>query len=529
MKMYRILSVFFMLIFVCSLSIGQDITDINRGKKIKKPKIEKPKPKTEKRSQTVNNTKKKHKRTTTKETIFSISSNSAQFGSNGGRKTFYIDSNKSWEISALPAHWGHLSRSNNELTLTVDANSSATDRVDYFLLKSGNKTLRVDVRQSGETIFSISSNKVNFERNGGVKTFSVSSNTSWQIKTNPASWGHLSREGNILTLKVDPNSLSSNRTDYFVLSSGNKTIRVDISQSGETTLSLSTQKLNFGSTGGSQTITVTTNGVWEIALSTASWGHLERNGNQLSVKIDVNNSSLSRSDYFKIKAGDKTLQVNISQDGRNSYTSTYPSRRYRRPFNSSCDSYWGGFSVGYIQKQWTIDADGYKEKMGMFDDDKYLQGIQAGIRIDPQFGYGFGMNSGLFYEYCWAKSKNQYDDYGKYRYSYNEHGLYAPLDFKYSMNFSEWFQLSLYAGVGFNYVISGKIKTKDDYGERSRDYYSQDDKTRFNMMFEYGAAIRIKAIQIDFSMSQGLNDWSDDSDYKIKQGRPMMISATWCF
>ena len=532
MEKLRILFVMFFALFVYSVSIGQPMTDIDRTKKKKKAKTEQrvttPNPSTSTTKKKVSKTGRK------KEVIFTISSNYAQFGATGGTKEFQVSSSGSWSISTGTASWGTLTRSGNSLTLRVASNSSSTARNDYFILSSGKKTLRVDISQSGETKFSISSTNATFDTNGGTKSFTVSSNNSWQIKTNTKSWGHLSRDGNVLTLRVDANPLTSERTDYFDLSSGNKTIRVNVSQSGETSLSLSTQNLNYSSSGGTQTINVTTNGTWDISVSTASWRHLEKRGDQLLVRVDDNYSSSSRTDYFSIRAGNKTVQVNITQSGRYSssnYTSSssYASSRYRRPFNSSQDDYWGGLSVGYIQKQWSYEVGGYKERGGVFENDKYLQGVQAGIRVDPQFGYGFGMNSGIFYEYCWAKSKNQYDDYGKYHYTYNEHGLYAPVDLKYTMNFSEWFQLSFYGGVGFNYVIAGNIKLNDDYGDESTDFFDGDNTSRFNMMLEYGAAVRIRAFQIDFSMSQGLNDWSDESGCKIKQGRPMTISATLCF
>lgn len=167
----------------------------------------------------------------------------------------------------------------------------------------------------------------------------------------------------------------------------------------------------------------------------------------------------------------------------------------------------------------------------MFDDDKYMQGIQAGFRIDPQFGAGFGINSGLFYEYCWAKSNDTYDSYGTFHTTYEEHGLYLPAHLKFTMNFSKWFQLSLYGGPGFYYALSGQAYLRND-GETyaSEDVFSDEDNwSKFNMMLEYGISVRINALQIDVTQSQGLNNWSDTDGIMIKQGRPLSISATICF
>ena len=210
--------------------------------------------------------------------------------------------------------------------------------------------------------------------------------------------------------------------------------------------------------------------------------------------------------------------------------SSYYKKRHR-PFNKKWDSYVGGFTIGYIQKQWTYEDDGEKEKGGLFEDDDFYNGIQTGFRVDPQFGAGFGINSGLFYEYCWGKSDEQHDKYGSFHYTYEEHGLYAPIHLKFTMNFSRWFQLSFYAGVGFNYVFSGKLYLRDD-GETydSMDVFDDDeDWKRWNSMLEYGASIRIARVQLDFSMSKGLKDWTKDEDYKTTQGRPLNLSMTICF
>lgn len=424
---------------------------------------------------------------------------------------------------------------------------------------TSNASSRKQGTSSSNSYLYISSTTANFDSKGGSKTFYINSSDSWEISTNTNSWGHLTRNGNQLTLHVDANTKDSSRSDYFILSSGTKTLRVNISQEGGTTLSLSIQDLHFDEDGGSAYVMVTSNTAWNIGTGVQSWGHLQIDNKLESVfvKVDANNSISNRKDFFTIKADDKELKVNITQDGKrkqnrstpsnssisrtsSNYTQTNTYNNYpynsstwsrRGHFNSKMDNYWGGLSVGYIQKQWTYEyTNGETEKMGMFDDDKYLQGVQAGLRIDPQFGAGFGMNSGLFYEYCWAKSNDEYDEYGAYYYTYKEHGLYLPLHLKFTMNYSKWFQLSIYGGGGVNYAISGKAYLKDeDETYDSAEVFSEDDWRRWNFMLEYGASLRINALQFDFTMSKGLNDWSDNNLYKIKQGRPFAVSMTVCF
>lgn len=166
-----------------------------------------------------------------------------------------------------------------------------------------------------ESYFKVTPQTVSFSCDGGTRTFEVSSSKSWSISVNPASWGHLTRNGNTLTLTVDANNVASPRSDYFNISSGSKTLRVDISQSKGASLTVSSDNLSFSSTGGSQSITISASETWNIGTNTASWGHLTKNGNQLSVRVDQNTKTSSRTDWFSVKAGNKEKRINITQSG----------------------------------------------------------------------------------------------------------------------------------------------------------------------------------------------------------------------
>ena len=175
-----------------------------------------------------------------------------------------------------------------------------------------------------DTYLDISASSVSFDADGGFYTFTVSSNSTWNISTDTYDWGHLARSGNQLTLRVDANPSMESRTDYFVLSAGNETARVDISQEGkvETYLNVSPSDLYFTSSGGTQTINVETNSNWIISVDTDNWGHLSKSGNQLILRVDANNSSASRTDYFCIKSNGIERRVNITQEGVSSYSNS---------------------------------------------------------------------------------------------------------------------------------------------------------------------------------------------------------------
>ena len=99
-------------------------------------------------------------------------------------------------------------------------------------------------------------------------------------------------------------------------------VRTGGNYSNSSRLDLSTDSLHFTSSSGSRTITVTTNGTWDISVDAASWAHLSQSGSNLTVRVDQNYSSDSRSDYFKLKSGDKEKRIDIYQSGSSSASSS---------------------------------------------------------------------------------------------------------------------------------------------------------------------------------------------------------------
>lgn len=248
------------------------------------------------------------------ERFLTISPTSASIGAEGGTKNFVVSSSGTWRISSNTTSWIHLTKSGNTLKMRVDENTSSSQRSGSFELESSGKRVVVSIKQTGLTTLSVTSDNLNYNSSGGSKTINVTSNCSWNIGTGLTSWGHLTRNGNVLTIKINPNNSSSTRNDWFSIKAGNKEKRINISQSGKTPLlSVSSDNISFNHSGGTKTITISTNGTWKIGTGTASWGHLSKNGNLLYVKIDRNTTTSSRSDWFTIKAGNKEKRINITQ------------------------------------------------------------------------------------------------------------------------------------------------------------------------------------------------------------------------
>lgn len=255
----------------------------------------------------------------------------------------------------------------------------------------------------------------------------------------------------------------------------------------------------------------------------------------------------SASNYSSSNTGTSYSHTTISQtSGNSSHLSTSGSSYYSSGnyYSSSSDySYhthkfneakvhnFVGLSAGYVQKQWVYDYGEHTENIDIFGEDKFTNGIQCGLRIDPQLGYGFGIGTGLFYEYYFDRSEDMVEDGIDYYLRTTEHSLYLPIHLKYSLNFSKWFQLAFYGGVGLDYGLSGKIHIYQD-GESSESFSMYDDEfdiKRFNTSLEYGASLRINNVQFNYTISKGLIDMSGNDEYKVKQNKPCSVSMSIYF
>lgn len=251
-------------------------------------------------------------------TRLDLSTYSVEFNANGGSRTIEIYTDGECKISTQPESWANATISGNSISLRVNENPG-TKRSDYFVIKSGSYEKRINISQAGKTAthLNVSSDNISCSYSGGTRTITVSTDGEWQISTGTAGWGHTSISGNTITLRIDENTSSSSRTDYFVIKSGSKEKRINISQDGKpaTRLSVSTENVSFGKDGGRRTITVSTNGEWRIGVGTASWAHTSISSNTITLRVDENNSGDERTDYFTVVAGDKEVRIDISQEG----------------------------------------------------------------------------------------------------------------------------------------------------------------------------------------------------------------------
>ncbi len=132
-------------------------------------------------------------------------------------------------------------------------------------------------------------------------------------------------------------------------------------------------------------------------------------------------------------------------------------------------------TVGYIQK-----TTNYYYGLNKIAND----GIQVGVRAEPLFKYGFGLNTGLNLEGYFS------DDSGE-KYAAN-----VPLHLEYRFNFSKMFNLFVYGGAGFNLGSNSSLNAINVYTTS-----------------EYGAGMRINHVQFNVGQSSLLTG-AVNNDFK---------------
>lgn len=181
---------------------------------------------------------------------------------------------------------------------------------------------------------SLSRSSISFGASSNTSSISVTSNRNWNIRSSGANWFSTSVSGNTINVSCSSNSSSSSRASYFdvITSDGAKSVRVSVSQSGasssSTSLSVSRTTLSVSSAATTEYLTVSCNSSWEIQYPSATMYSVTRSGNTLTVKINANTSTESRSDFFNIKTtdGSKSVKVTLNQSGKTNTSSTTPSQ-----------------------------------------------------------------------------------------------------------------------------------------------------------------------------------------------------------
>lgn len=165
-----------------------------------------------------------------------------QFGAKGGEQAMTVTATATWTISKSSGNdWLTIKPESgnggtSQVTLTAVENTLKEVRTATLTIRSGNLTKSVDVSQSAANPeVSLDTNNLEFTSDNGLKTFKITSNTSWTVVSDQT-WCSVSPtsgsgDGSV-TVSVQENTSTTVRTATITIESDAVTKTIAVTQSG---------------------------------------------------------------------------------------------------------------------------------------------------------------------------------------------------------------------------------------------------------------------------------------------------------
>ena len=260
-----------------------------------------------------------------------VSPTSLSFPHDGGQKTFTISGSTSlldWTVSTSESSWITVSPSSGTfsgtVTVTVAPNNSSSERTAIITVKGAHLTQTITVTQEWGTFLTISPTSLSYAQSGGTQTISITSNTSWTVDRGSATWLTISptsgsNDGTI-SVTASANTTTAERTATITVNGDNITQAITVIQEAKAYLTVSTTNINFSSSNGTKTFTISSNTSWIIEDGNKSaWLTISptsgTNNGIISLTATANNTSgEQRAAHLYVRGGGLSLTIVVLQD-----------------------------------------------------------------------------------------------------------------------------------------------------------------------------------------------------------------------
>lgn len=199
-----------------------------------------------------------------------------------------------------------------------------------------------------------------------------------------------------------------------------------------------------------------------------------------------------------------------------------------------------GLSIGYVSKQ--IDNMGAKVPWVGFtwDDKRYSPALRVGLWYAPEFGYGIGLQTGIYYELSYSHYKGDIYDSGYLlvkdaKLSLMEHNLSLPLRIQYRYEIIPDLSIFIYTGPSFDFSVAYDATVTLGNESETISLYSKEMEAgmetsfnRYNILWGIGGGIRWKGLQLSFSGDWGLTYLVKDYS-GTKLNKPFSVSLQYLF
>lgn len=315
------------------------------------------------------------------------------------------------------------------------------------------------LKQEANPSLSVSKSSISFSSSGGTQKITVNCSMTWTLVDQTSSMCTVSRSGNEITITCASNSSSSSRNTYFTVKTTNgvKEQRVSISQSGNTYSSSSSSPSSTASYLNVSPTSITaerTEGIVIVDVKTdasdysvsllPSWCKVKsKNKTWFSLSYTANPNSSSRSDWFKVTAGGKTVKVTITQKAN-----------YSSYSGLSSSSGYGGYS-GSSSSRSSYRSDkafriGFDASMNCFLGGDYnTYSDYDSYDYDTPISFGIGLRARI------GRYDQLFNLIGGVRYVFSKYsGMLVPVLLNMNLPRSKDLGISMYFGGGYEFGFS---------------------------------------------------------------------------
>ena len=229
---------------------------------------------------------------------------------NRGKVT--VSANCTWEMSTSNS-WIAANKSGNSIEISIpsnETNSYRTGTISIVHTGTKNASAKITVRQAPSSI-TASTESLTFNNTAGSVNVTINSEASWTASS-ASSWIEVSPTSDkagtsIMKVSVSPNTSTSDRTGYVILSIGSdQRIQIPVRQKG-IYIEIDKTLLTFEAAGQSQEVTVSSNTSW-VVLDCPSWisvSNTSGNGDATITITASNNASTSP----------RSAKIKVTQEG----------------------------------------------------------------------------------------------------------------------------------------------------------------------------------------------------------------------
>lgn len=225
-----------------------------------------------------------------------------------------------WTFTA--PDWVEAEKASRSLTVNVKENTSTTEsRSGKIEFKAGNaKPVSVSISQSfAEDLTVTPSELPEFKAKGNADaTLTIATNLpEWSYEVEQTGeWLSVTREENVLTVKVADNEVKEPREGKIIVSAGEteKTIAVKQQAKGEVNLTVTPSELpQFKATGNEETVLTVDTDAETWSYKTPDWISATKEENVLKLNVSDNGVTEPREGVIEISAEDKIVSIDVSQ------------------------------------------------------------------------------------------------------------------------------------------------------------------------------------------------------------------------